>query len=98
MGKLLDLIRGEQHRRTGSSDGEFMVILVNNFCGDIVPHARLVGGGALIEMAPDEPFETFKARAVAAAKASGANFVAINVPAPLRIDGGPRSNSVWPGA
>jgi hypothetical protein len=97
VGKLLDLIRGERHRRTGSSDGEFMVIFVNNFSGDIVPYARLVGGGALIEMAADEPFEVFKERAVAAAKAQGANFVAINVPAPLTIEGGARSNSVWGG-
>ena len=54
MRNLLDLIRGEQRRRrVGDSGGEFMVIHLNKFCGDIVPHTLV--GGALIEMAPDEP-------------------------------------------
>jgi hypothetical protein len=92
MGRLLNVIRREQGRR--SDGGEMMVIIVNKFCKDfVVPKARIVSGKALFEKAPDEPFEVFKARAVAAARASGANFVAIEVPAPL--EGGPRSNSLW---
>jgi hypothetical protein len=79
---LLDLIRGEQCRRTGP-EGEMLVVLLRNFTQEIVPHTRV--GNALLEMAPDEPFEMFQARAVAAAKASGANFVAINVPDSMPI-------------
>jgi hypothetical protein len=75
MGKLLDLIREQQRLRGGG----VIVILVRNFCcPDLVPNMRV--GDTLLEMAPDEPFETFEARAVAAAKVSGANFVAIQIP------------------
>jgi hypothetical protein len=93
MGKLLNLIRDQRRRR----EGDVMVILINDFCcqDDFVPNTSDHLGNTLLEMAPDEAFETFEARAVAAAKASGANFVAINVRAPPPIEGG-RSKSLWP--
>jgi hypothetical protein len=69
-----------------SGIGGKLVVLLRNFSEEIVPHTRV--GGVLIEMAPDEPFETFEGRAVAAAKAAGINFVAINVPDLLPIGEG----------
>jgi hypothetical protein len=72
---LLELIR--RHRT--SSDSDVPVVLINIFCKDVAPKARI--GKTLLEKAPDEPFEGFEARAVAAAKSSGSSFVVIEVPA-----------------
>jgi hypothetical protein len=67
--------------RTGS-DHDFLVVHLRDFCSDDLPHARIGNNsGTVIEQAPDESFEIFQARAIAAAKAAGDSWgVAITVP------------------
>jgi hypothetical protein len=62
------------------SDNYFLVVLISKFFGSGMPSTRV--GGTLMKQAPDETFEIFEARAVAAAKAAGDSWrVAITVPA-----------------
>jgi hypothetical protein len=62
-------------------DNEFLVIHIRDFCSPIPPRARIGGpSGAVLNQRADETFEIFEARAVAAAKAAGYCFVAIDVP------------------
>jgi hypothetical protein len=83
MRNLLDLIRGERHRRAVGH--EFFVVKIRQFfCGNGPPSARL--GDNLFEKGPDESYEVFAERIAAAAKAAGLNFIVINIPEP-RSDG-----------
>jgi hypothetical protein len=82
MSNLLDLIRKERLRRSGG-DEDFLVVFLRCFSENIIPRSRV--GNTMLEQAPGEAFEDFKTRAIATAKAAGANYVVINVPEPLSL-------------
>jgi hypothetical protein len=69
-----------------ATDNDFLVVHISNFFGNALPNARIGGNsGTVLKQAPDELFETFEARAIAAAKAAGDRFVAITVPGSTRL-------------
>jgi hypothetical protein len=72
MSKLLDMIREQRRRRLGSDD--LMVVYLGKLCPTAHREQRP------LEQAPDESFEIFEARAIAAAKAAGDCVVTITVP------------------
>lgn len=67
--------------RAGAAE-DFIVVHLRNFCSDEVPSARFGGyPGTTIKQVANEPFETFQARAIVAARAAGDHWgVAITVP------------------
>jgi hypothetical protein len=79
MNKLIDLIRDHRRRRLGLDD-DFQVVRIRYFTGESRPQIRRGGKDFLLKNMPDESFEMFEARVVAAAKAAGCRWVVITVP------------------
>jgi hypothetical protein len=77
--KLIDLIRETRWRRAGvAAEDEMEVVVIRYFSEEPLPYTPGKGRTELLQ-ALAEPFESFEARVVAAAKASGARFAVIRV-------------------
>jgi hypothetical protein len=91
MKNLLEMVRAERHRRSGSD--EFFVVIITNLTSAVPVHVRQAAvasrraqiGATVLKKSFDESMEAFEARATAEAKAAGNRYVVITEP----VSGGP---------
>jgi hypothetical protein len=77
--KLIDLIRETRWRRAGvAAEDEMEVVVIRYFSEEPLPYTPGKGRTELVQ-ALAEPFESFEARVVTAAKASGGRFAVVHV-------------------